>query len=270
MAYQALKVERRDKGVVLWTIDNPPANAINDALLEDLDHAAETFGADKETRVIVVTSAHPKTFLAGADLKMMMQSGGDVVGKPGAVAARSRRMQETFARIERIPKPVIAAMNGHALGGGCEFALACDFRFQSKGYIGLSEVSLGLIPGAGGTQRLTRLLGRAKATELIFLSKRLAPAEAEQIGLITRAVDEDELLPEALAFAEQLAEGAVQAMGLAKSCILAASEAHEDGFRLESEAFEKTLATGEPLEGLAAFFQKRKPQFFRISAGNRG
>ncbi|MCL6632922.1 MAG: enoyl-CoA hydratase/isomerase family protein, partial [Alicyclobacillus herbarius] len=194
-------------------------------------------------------------------LKMMMQNAGDVAGKPGAIAAKSRRMQETFARIEQIPKPVIAAMNGHALGGGCEFALACDFRFLSKGYIGLSEVSLGLIPGAGGTQRLTRLLGRAKATELIFRAKRLTAEEAERIGLITRAVEEERLLPEALAFAEELAEGAVQAMGLAKGCILAASERREDGYRCESEAFEKTLATGEPLEGFAAFFQKRKPQF---------
>lgn len=261
MTYQALQIERRAKGIVLWTIDNPPANAIDDVLLQDLERAADEFAKDHTARVIVVTSAHPKTFMAGADLKMMIQRGAEFAGKSGAIAATSRRMQKVFDQIEQMPKPVIAAIGGHALGGGCEFAMACDFRFMSGGYIGLSEVSLGLIPGAGGTQRMTKLLGRAKAMELIYFARRLTSVEAEQIGLITRSVDADQLMEEVLAFAEQLSEGAVHAMGLAKKCILAEGTPDEQGFILESEAFEQTFATGEPMIGLAAFFQKQKPIF---------
>ena len=263
MDFRTLRIERHNKGVCVWTIDNAPANAIDDTLMEDLTKASELFAADKETRVIVLTSAHPKNFLAGADLKAMIGNAGSFAGKSGGIADGSRRMQAAFDRVAKIPKPVIAAINGHALGGGCELAMACDFRFMSAGYIGLTEVSLGLIPGAGGTQRMTQLLGRAKATELIFTAKKLTPEEAERIGLITRAVEPERLMEEVFQFAEQLSECAVQAMGLAKSCIDLACAPISEGLEREAMAFEQTFSTGEPLEGLAAFFQKRKPQFLR-------
>ncbi|MFO7263292.1 MAG: enoyl-CoA hydratase [Bacillaceae bacterium G1] len=263
MAYQTIRVERRDKGVAWIIVDNPPANAIDDRLMQDLEQAAEELGQDKAVRVVVITSAHPKIFLAGADLKGMVQSGNKYVGEDNAIARQSAKMQACFDAYARLPKPVIAAINGHALGGGCELALACDFRLMSKGRIGLTEVNLGLIPGAGGTQRMTRLLGRAKATELIFLAKQLEPEEALQIGLIHQVVSEENFEEEVTAFAERLAQGAVQAMGLAKRAINAAEGPIEEGLQVEAQAFSDTFKTGEPMIGLAAFFQKKQPQFLR-------
>jgi len=263
VSYQTIRMDRRDKGVVWIWVDNPPANAIDDQLMHDLEAAAAELGQDEAVRVVVITSAHHKTFLAGADLKGMVQNGSKYVGDEHAIARQSAKMQACFDRFAKMPKPVIAAINGHALGGGCELALACDFRIMSKGRIGLTEVSLGLIPGAGGTQRLTRLLGRAKATELIFLAKQLEPEEALQMGLINRVVPPERLEEETTAFAEQLAEGAVKAMGLAKRAIDAADGPIAEGLRMEAEAFAETFKTGEPIIGLAAFFQKKPPQFIR-------
>lgn len=263
MSYQAIRVERRDKGVAWIIVDNPPANAIDDVLMQDLENAADELGNDKAVRVVVIASAHPKIFLAGADLKGMVQNSGKYVGEDNAIARQSAKMQACFDRFATLPKPVIAAINGHALGGGCELAMACDFRIMSKGRIGLTEVNLGLIPGAGGTQRMTRLLGRAKATELIFFAKQLEPEEALQIGLVNQVVSPERLEEAVTAFAERLAHGAVQAMGLAKRAINAAEGPLEEGLRVEAEAFSETFKTGEPMIGLAAFFQKKQPQFLR-------
>ena len=261
--HQTIRVDVRDKGITWITIDNPPANAIGDALMDDLDRAASALAADKSVRVIVITSAHPKNFLAGADLKAMISNAGSYAGSNNGIAEASARMQSLFDKFAKLPKPVIAAINGHALGGGCELAMACDFRIMSAGRIGLTEVSLGLIPGAGGTQRMTRLLGRAKATELIFTAKQLTPDEALAIGLVNRVTAPDQLEAETTAFAEQLAEGAIHAMGLAKLAIDAAEGPIEHGLQVEAQAFARTFTTGEPGDGLMAFFQKRKPQFLR-------
>ncbi|EZP76484.1 enoyl-CoA hydratase/isomerase [Parageobacillus genomosp. 1] len=263
MSYETIRIDRREKGVAWVVIDNPPANAVSEQLMRDLERAADELEADPSVRVVVITSAHEKTFVAGADLKAMIQSGSQYAGNEAGIAEQSARMQRCFNRLATLPKPVIAAINGHALGGGCELALACDFRIMSKGKIGLTEVSLGLIPGAGGTQRMTRLLGRAKATELIFTAKRLDPEEALQIGLINKVTTPEKLVEETTAFAEQLAEGAVKAMGFAKRAIHAAEGMAEDGFSVEARAFAETFKTGEPAIGLAAFFQKKKPQFLR-------
>ncbi|QDI92047.1 enoyl-CoA hydratase/isomerase family protein [Salicibibacter halophilus] len=259
MAYETIQVEKKDKGVTWITIDNPPANAIGDQLMEELVNVAEELEKDKDVRVIVLTSAHEKTFLAGADLKGMMQGG----GKGESIAEKSGRMQACFDRFAILEKPVVAAINGHALGGGCELALACDFRIMSKGKIGLTETNLGLIPGAGGTQRMTRLLGRAKAIDLIFNARRLEPEEALNIGLINQAVAPESLEAETTVFAEHLAEGAVQAMGLAKRAINNAEGSIEEGLKVEADAFAETLNTGEPSVGIQAFFQKKKPNFIK-------
>src|SRR5690625_5144461 len=260
MSYKSIKVEKQNKGVTWLYINNEPVNAIDDILMDELEEAADQLENDKETRVIVIASRHEKIFLAGADLKGLMAGTGPSDDGSDPIAMQSERMQRCFDRFARLKKPVIAAINGHALGGGCELALACDFRIMSQGKIGLTELSLGIIPGAGGTQRMTHLLGRAKATELIFLAKKLTPEEAYQIGLITQVVED--LEAETTQFAERLAEGAIHAMGLAKQAINAAEKPLEEGLAFEAKAFSKTFTTEEPGIGLMAFFQKEKPQFY--------
>lgn len=261
MPYETIRIDRRDKGVTWLTIDNPPANAISDKLMDELESAADELGVDDSVRVVVIASNHPKTFAAGVDLKGMISKGSEYAGKKGGIVGESARMQACFDRFARLPKPVIAAINGHAFGGGCELALACDFRVMSKGRMGLTEVSLGLIPGAGGTQRMTRLIGRAKATELIFTGRQLEPEEAYEAGLVNRIAEPEKMDEEVTEFAERLAEGAVHAMGLAKRAIHAAHGPIEDGLSVEAKAFAETFTTGEPGVGLAAFFQKKKPEF---------
>lgn len=260
MSYSFLTIENRAKGVTWVTIDYPPVNAVGDELMEELQVAADALTADPKARVVVLTSSHPKIFLAGADLKGMMQPDSSNEDDTDPIAAACAKMQDCFNQFAIMPKPVIAAINGHALGGGCELALACDFRLMSAGTIGLTELSLGIIPGAGGTQRMTHLLGRAKATELIFSAKRLSPEEAEAQGLITKAVEN--LEEETTKFAEQLAEGAVFAMGQAKRAINAAELPIEQGLVEEAKAFSNTFQSDEPSIGLAAFFQKETPTFY--------
>ncbi|WP_449619845.1 enoyl-CoA hydratase/isomerase family protein [Robertmurraya sp. Marseille-Q9965] len=261
MNYQTLKVEKREMGVAWVTINNPPANTIGDELMFELVHMANDLKDDPSVRVVVITSAHPKIFLAGADLMGIIQSVDPQAVDDDPIAKLSSRMQACFHTFATLPKPVIAAINGHALGGGCEFALACDFRFMSQGRIGLSELSLGIIPGAGGTQRMTRLLGRAKAIELILTAKKLEPKEAEAIGLINRAVAPEELESVTMEFAKQLAAGAIHAMGLAKRAINAAECPMDEGLAIESKAFSETFLTEEPSIGIAAFYQKEKAKF---------
>ena len=263
MELKTMKVTYLDKGVCLLTIDNPPANTLSGDLQDDIYQLVDNAENNPDIRVVVLTSAHPKIFVAGADLNNVGGNGEDTSIDEGI-----RLMQEAFNQLEQLSKPTITAINGHALGGGCELAMACDFRLMSTdATIGLTEVSLGLIPGAGGTQRMTRLIGEAKATELIFLGKRLKAEEAEEIGLVHRAVSNDSLLDETLAFADKLAGGAVQAMGLAKKSIHAAvDESLEEGLKVERSSFAKTFTTGEVEEGTKAFFEKRKPDFLGVTA----
>ncbi|QKY68750.1 enoyl-CoA hydratase/isomerase family protein [Lentibacillus sp. CBA3610] len=265
MPYETIAIEKRNKGIAWLTIDNPPANAINETLMQDLEAAADELTADKSVRVVVIASNHKKTFVAGLDLKNAMSPSTDHGDDDNMIAKESARMQACFQKFAEMPKPVIAAINGYALGGGCELALACDFRIMGKGKIGLTEVSLGLIPGAGGTQRMTKLLGRAKAVELIFGAKRLKAEEAEAVGLIHRQVDPENMEANTTAFAEELAEGAVHAMGLAKRAINAAEGSLAEGLEIEANAFSETFETDEPGIGLAAFFQKEKPKFLNDS-----
>lgn len=260
MRYELIEIQKRKKGVTWIIIDNPPVNAIGEQLMKELEAAVDDLAEDHSVRVIVVTSNHPKIFLAGADLKGMIYDTGEMENNEDPIAVQSGKMQACFHKFYKVSKPVIAAINGHALGGGCELALACDFRMMSKGTIGLTETSLGIIPGAGGTQRMTHLIGRAKAMELIFTAKRLTPKEAHQIGLITQVAED--LEKDTTEFAEQLAEGAIHAMGLAKQAINGAEMPIEEGLKIEAKAFSHTFKTEEPGIGLMAFFQKEKAQFY--------
>lgn len=259
MSYETIEIEKRKAGVTWIHIDNEPVNAIGDTLMNELEHAADELEQDESVRIIVIASRHEKIFLAGADLKGLMAGTGPSDDGSDPIAAQSERMQNCFHRFSTLKKPVIAAINGHALGGGCELALACDFRIMSAGKIGLTELSLGIIPGAGGTQRMVHIVGRAKALDLIFHAKKLTKEEAVEIGLITIAAED--LEAETTEFAEQLASGAVNSMGLAKQAINAAEQPIEDGLKKEAALFSETFTTDEPAIGLAAFFQKQAANF---------
>ncbi|MEK4129448.1 enoyl-CoA hydratase-related protein [Solibacillus sp. FSL W8-0474] len=259
MNLETMTIEELDYGVHVVTINNPPANTLSAGIQRDLLQLLEEVENNQAFRAMVFKSANPKIFIAGADLGSMGSTKESV-----DIAESSKHVQDIFNRLEALKVPTIAAINGHALGGGCEFVLACDFRIMGQGTIGLTEASLGLLPGAGGTQRMTRLVGGAKARELMYLSKRLKAEQAAAIGLITEAVSPEEVEEKAISLATTLAQSAVGAIGLIKESILAAEELSlEQGLLVEREAFAKTFTTGEVEEGIRAFFEKRPPNFLK-------
>ena len=260
MSLKVMEIERLDNGVVTIGINSPPANTLSAAVQSDLQQVLEQYGEDVNTRVLVFHSANPKIFMAGADLGSMSSSASE-----GGMGEGVKFVQDLFNQLESLNKPTIAAIDGHALGGGCEFTLACDFRVMGGGTIGLTEVTLGLIPGAGGTQRLTKLIGAAKAKELILLGTRLSAQQAQAVGLVHRAVEPSSALEEALKLAQQLAAGAVETMGLAKQAIAAAELPLEEGLAVERQAFVKAVSSPEAKEGVGAFMQKRKPNFLQVN-----
>jgi enoyl-CoA hydratase/carnithine racemase len=247
--------------VAVVTIDNPPANALTDELYEELGALATALELDDAARVVVFESAHERIFVAGADVRRMAEYD----FRRGAVARKVDFVHATFLRLQRLTKPTLAVIAGHALGGGCELALALDFRFMARGpgRIGLPEASLGIIPGGGGTQRLPRLVGRAKAAELMFLAERLDADEAERLGLVTRAADDGPAARAlALAYARRLAAMPRSSLRLIKACL-------NDGFdgdllrglAVERAAAVEALLAPEAQEGIDAFLHKRPPRF---------
>jgi enoyl-CoA hydratase/carnithine racemase len=252
MAYSALLVEIQDN-IAVVTLNRPPTNSINLAMREDLDSAFTALEKDGQVRVVILTGAGDRGFCAGMDV-------GDV-----ANLAKGPDAIELFNRIDRFPKPVIAALNGFTLGGGCELALACHFRFMVDGTrsrIGCPEVNLGITPGWGGIQRLARLLGRPKALELILFSKRLTPAEALAIGLVERVFPEGGLMSSTMEFARDLARRAP----LAVSCILQGmivgiEKGIDEGLKVDRSCSAGLTRTEDAREGFMAFMQKRDPVF---------
>ena len=212
---------------------------------------------DKEVRVVILTGTGEKAFCAGADLKerenMSMSD----------VRYYIRTIRDTFTDIENLPMPVICAINGVALGGGLELALACDIRLASpNATLGLTEVTLGIIPGGGGTQRLPRLIGRGKAKEMLFLGLKLTAQEALEIGLINQIAPEGKLLDVALEMAEKIVNNPPIAVQQAKIAInMGMDGSIATGLEIESEAYEICIPTKDRLEALAAFKEKRKPVF---------
>ncbi|UCF90605.1 MAG: enoyl-CoA hydratase/isomerase family protein, partial [Desulfobacterales bacterium] len=214
-----VSLEKRN-GVAHVIMNSPPANAMSVALMTQLTELLGQLETDAESRAVIFRSALEKIFMAGADLKHLLR-----------VDAKGFREYIKFAqdlvnRIETLPKPTFAVLSGHALGGGCEFALACDFRYMSetKAIIGLPEVTLGLLPGAGGTQRLPRLIGRSKAVELLLTGNALKGPEALAIGLVDRIYPAEQLLEESVKVAAKLAQGATQAIGQIKACLRSSSQ----------------------------------------------
>jgi enoyl-CoA hydratase len=257
MADDQLITVTRDGGIATVTMNRPPVNAIAPDLLQQFDAAFSELGADTAVRAIVVTSAIPRYFMAGADIKMMASS----TPRGGEDALRT----SPFAIVERTLKPVIAAINGHALGGGCELALCCDYRYMlddGRTSIGLTETSLGLIPGAGGTQRLPRLVGRARGLQMIFEGTRLTASDALGIGLVDAALPAGEFESAVAAKAQALSNMATRALGNAKRAVLEGSEIPlVEGLRLERELFFESARTPDAAEGLGAFIEKRPANF---------
>lgn len=245
--------------VGLVTINRPEAlNALNPQVLADLKAVFE--GIDQNTiRCVVVTGAGEKSFVAGADIgsmSVMTKAEGEAFGKMG---------NDVFRMIETFPIPVIAAVNGFALGGGNELAMCCDFRICSdNAMFGQPEVGLGITPGFSGTQRLPRRVGIAKAKELIFSGKVIGAAEAEKIGLVNAVYAPEELIPGAIAMAKSFTANAPIAVKYSKACIDRGMQMDiDDGIALENELFAMCFATADQKEGMSAFVEKRKEKHFQ-------
>jgi enoyl-CoA hydratase/carnithine racemase len=255
---QQLVLEERQGQVVVLTLNRPDVmNSFNFALLRALKERMEALQFDSDARVIIVRGAGEKAFCAGADLKERASLSETQV-KEFIYTIRS-----LFTYIESHNKPVIAAVNGIALGGGTELALACDIRIASStASMGLTETRLAIIPGAGGTQRLPRLVGRGKAKELIFTGRRVDAQEALQIGLVNKICPPEALLDECLAMAAMICETGPIAIQQAKYAINHGIETDlHTGLAIESNAYWITIPTEDRTEGLTAFREKRKPVY---------
>jgi enoyl-CoA hydratase len=255
MDYSNILVETRGR-VGLATLNRPKAlNALNDALMNELGDALAKFDADEAIGAIVVTGSD-KAFAAGADIGAMKDWGYMDVYK-GEYITRN------WERMKSVRKPVIAAVAGYALGGGCELAMMCDILIAADtAKFGQPEIKLGIIPGAGGTQRLPRALGKAKAMDLILTGRTMDAAEAERAGLVSRIVPAEKLLDEALAVASQVAEFSLPSVMLAKEAINRAYESPlAEGMLFERRLFHSLFATEDQKEGMAAFVEKRRPKF---------
>ncbi|HWH07659.1 MAG TPA: enoyl-CoA hydratase-related protein [Candidatus Thermoplasmatota archaeon] len=254
-SYENLLVER-DGPVAVLTVNRPKSlNALNGATLRELKAAAEALDADPGVAVVIVTGAGEKAFVAGADISEMASFG------PLQAEDHARRGQATVAAFERMRKPVIAAVNGYALGGGLELALACDVRVASENaVVGLPEVSLAVIPGFGGTQRLARLVGPGVAKELVFTGRKVKADEALQLGLVNRVVPQAQLLETCRQMARDIVANGPYAVRLAKEVIDKGLQVDlESGLEIEQKAFGLTFATHDQKEGMRAFLEKRKP-----------
>ena len=247
--------------VAVCTLDKPPANTLDEELYADIDLLVAGLELSTDIRAAVIASAHRSIFVAGADVKRMASYD----FRPGATGRKVDLVHATFRRLERVGIPTVAAITGHALGGGCEMALACDFRVMTEGdaRIGLPEIGLGIIPGGGGTQRLPRLLGRARAADMLMLGTRLGAAEAERIGLVTRACPTpEETLAEAVALADRLAQMPAPGLRLIKRCLNEGVDGDLDhGLAIERDAVVEALSQPEAREGIAAFVERRSPRF---------
>ncbi len=263
MEYNNLAVEI-DGEIAIVKIDRPDSlNAIDSATIDELDGCLRSLLQDEAVRSIILTG-EGKIFVAGADISEMKEK------DPVDARAFARKGQALLFFIETMEKPVIAAVNGHALGGGCELAMACDLRIASdRAHFGQPEVKLGLIPGWAGTQRLPRLVGPGKAKEMILTGDPIDAETALRIGLINSVVPHESLMESAVKVARQIASMGTAATGLAKECINRGLGSDiVTGSEYEAQAFGLCFSTGEPKEGISAFFEKRRPSWQESSKDN--
>jgi enoyl-CoA hydratase len=251
LTYTYIKLEI-EGGVAVITLDRPGAlNALNRDLVDELDGAVDALGKNEEVKAVIITGG--KNFAAGADITNMMTLTPE--------QAKGFSFVDTFAKLEGLPQPTIAVMSGYALGGGLELALSCDFRVAGPdAKFGFPEINLGIFPGAGGTQRLPKLIGTMRAKEMILTGKTIDATSALEYGLINSVADDP--MEEGKQLAQKLAGKAAVALGLAKRCInLAENVDARSGFDFEKIAWASTFATEDQKEGMKAFVEKRKPNF---------
>ncbi|MBW1659209.1 MAG: enoyl-CoA hydratase/isomerase family protein [Deltaproteobacteria bacterium] len=240
------------------TINRPKAlNALNSKVLAELDKTLDRVNEDEEIRVVIITGSGEKAFVAGADIAEMSEM------SPLEGSNFSRLGQLVFQKVQDLKKPVIAAVNGYALGGGSELALACDFIYASENAkFGLPEVTLGIFPGFGGTQRLPRLIGKSRAKELIFTGKMISAAEAYEMGMVNKVVPLDQLMDAVKEVATQIAKNGPIAVYVAKNLVDVGYDIPlDDGCLMESRSFGMCCSTEDKKEGMKAFLEKRKPVF---------
>lgn len=255
MKYENILVDRHDN-VGLITLHRPKAlNALCGPLMDELTHAIEAFEKDQAIGCMVLTGSE-KAFAAGADIKEMAD-------KSYADVMREDFITANWEAAAKTRKPIIAAVAGYALGGGCELAMMCDFILAADtAKFGQPEINLGVIPGAGGTQRLTRFVGKSKAMEMCLTGRMMDAEEAERCGLVSRIIAADNLVDEALAVAQKIAEKSLPSVMIAKECVNVAFETTlREGVHYERRVFHSLFAFDDQKEGMAAFIEKRAPQF---------
>ncbi len=257
MNYETIIFEVQD-GIGVLKFNRPKAlNAINEQVLQELNDAIDKVEKDSSIRVLILTGEGDKAFVAGADISHMVNL------TPLQLRGFSRKGQETLFRLERLPIPVIACVNGYALGGGTEIAMACDFIYASENAkFGQPEINLGIIPGFGGTQRLSRLVGKAMAKELCMTGKMIDAKEAKEIGLVNQVFPPDKLWEETMKTARVLASKGKVSLKAVKDCIERGFDVDlRDGCYMESDAFALCMTSPDGKEGMTAFLEKRKPEF---------
>lgn len=255
-SYETLLVERRER-VALITINRPDKrNALNIQTREEGAALLEELRNDDSVGVVVITGAGDKAFIAGADIA-------EFAGRTAMMQREVMTARSLFNAIDTFPKPIIAMVNGYCLGGGCELALACDIRIASESAsFGQPEINLGIIPGGGGTQRLTRLVGEGKAMEMILSGDIIDAKTAYSIGLVNRVVPADQLEATTMALANRIADKSPIALSLAKEAVKLASRSNlDEGLRREVDLFALCFSTEDKNEGVSAFLEKRKPKF---------
>lgn len=255
--YQHLLVEEAG-WIATVTICNPKTlNALNTETLNELNDCLSSIERRKDIRVVILTGNGEKSFVAGADISEMINAT-SIEGQKMSILAK-----EVFGRLEKMPQVIIAAVNGYALGGGCELAISCDIRIASENAVfGQPECGLGILPGFGGTQRLSRLIGAGIAKELIFTCDRISAQEAYRVGLVNKVVPRKELMTECIAMSNRILNNGGFAVSIAKRCIQDGLDVDlSSGLDLEATAFGLTFSTRDKHEGMKAFLDKTKAEF---------
>ena len=254
---ELVRLEMED-GIATVTIDNPPMNVLSRQVITELGQTFEKIAEDPKVVVVILTGAGSRAFMAGADIKEFPQW---LDLESDELKANNLESNRVLSLIANIPKPTIAYLNGYTFGGGCELALTCDIRIaEAKTQIGLPEVKLGLLPGGGGTQRLPRLIGVAKAKELMFLGDPIFADEALQIGLVNKVVPEGEGMAAAQTMAKKIASYSLESLSRIKISVNEGLEQTLDaGIELEANHFADIFSTGDVREGVQAFLEKRTP-----------